>query len=128
MNRICNKFINYNKMGNEMNNEDGGDAAVVVEMMPNPPRIFVVLRIPNGGDAASEGSSLDQRRVRAFAASASACMRAARGGGRPTSITARSYMLLGRWRPWRSSRMSRGTQRLMELGKPGSRRQSFRSM
>jgi hypothetical protein len=45
MNRICNKFINYNKMGYEMNNEDGGDAAVVVEMMPNPPRIFVVLRI-----------------------------------------------------------------------------------
>jgi hypothetical protein len=32
-------------MGNEMNGEDGGYAVVVVEMMPNPSRIFVVLKI-----------------------------------------------------------------------------------
>jgi hypothetical protein len=32
-------------MGNEMNGEDGGYAAVVMEMMIHPPRIFVVLKI-----------------------------------------------------------------------------------
>jgi hypothetical protein len=32
-------------MRNEINNKDDGDVVVVVEMMPNPPRIFVVLRI-----------------------------------------------------------------------------------
>jgi hypothetical protein len=32
-------------MGNEMNGEDGGYVAVVMEMMINHPRIFVVLKI-----------------------------------------------------------------------------------
>jgi hypothetical protein len=32
-------------MGNEMDGEDGGYAAVVMEMMINSPRIFVVLKI-----------------------------------------------------------------------------------
>jgi hypothetical protein len=58
-------------MGNEINNEDDGDVDVVMEMMPNPPRIFVVLRIrcpracsefplqiPSGGEvSASSGVS-----------------------------------------------------------------------
>jgi hypothetical protein len=34
-----------NISGNKMNGEDGGYAAVVMEMMINPPRIFVVLKI-----------------------------------------------------------------------------------
>jgi hypothetical protein len=33
------------RWGNEMDGEDGGYAAVEVEMMPNPPRIFIVLKI-----------------------------------------------------------------------------------
>jgi hypothetical protein len=33
------------RWGNEMNGDNGGDAVVVMEMMPNPLRIFVVLRI-----------------------------------------------------------------------------------
>jgi hypothetical protein len=33
------------RWGNEMNGDNGGDAVMVMEMMPNPLRIFVVLRI-----------------------------------------------------------------------------------
>jgi hypothetical protein len=32
-------------MGNEMNGEGGGYATVMMEMMINPPRIFVVVKI-----------------------------------------------------------------------------------
>jgi hypothetical protein len=70
-------------MGNEINNEDDGDVDVVMEMMPNPPRIFVVLRIrcpracsefplqiPSGGEVSASsgvsGSLIRLHRARLF--------------------------------------------------------------
>jgi hypothetical protein len=60
---IHNEFRDYNKMGNEMNGEDGGYATVVMEMMINPPRIFVVLKILLSGRMPGRASGPSRSRV-----------------------------------------------------------------